>query len=469
MIRAIWFLILIALVSSIAAIVTDNPGTVALNWLGYKVDTSIGVLLSVILIVSICLTVVYRIWFFIRNAPKRLNKAHLDWRRNRGYKALTQGMVAVAAGDAQEARRQARKAENFLAYPPLTMLLSAQAAQLSGDDKAAGKFFKKMSERKDTKYLGIHGMLNQAIQGGEKDVALELAEQANDLHPKTDKVSKTLFELQVQNGDWQEAEETIRKAVKDKHLNIDVGRRRRAAILYQRSAEAEENGMLNEALALAKKANNLTSGFVPAAVRTARLLQGAGKRRKAVSIIEEIWVTNPHPLLIDVIGELSSGVGAQEKMRTVEKLASYNNDHVESHLAIAKFALIAEMWHEAREHLTAASSEQPDDALPARICRYMAELEEGENRDLEASREWLKKAAVAEPDSVWNCSHCGQVVADWDPLCRQCETFDSLEWRTPPRVTRMGPVEKEITSSNLNEKSTDEPSKTIDITPDAAS
>ena len=84
---------------------------------------------------------------------------------NRGYKALTQGMVAVAAGDAQEARRQARKAENFLADPPLTMLLSAQAAQLSGDDKAAGKFFKKMSERKDTKYLGIHGMLNQAIQG----------------------------------------------------------------------------------------------------------------------------------------------------------------------------------------------------------------------------------------------------------------------------------------------------------------
>ena len=50
MIRAIWFLILIALVSSIAAIVTDNPGTVSLNWLGYKVDTSIGVLLSVILL-----------------------------------------------------------------------------------------------------------------------------------------------------------------------------------------------------------------------------------------------------------------------------------------------------------------------------------------------------------------------------------------------------------------------------------
>ena len=59
------------------------------------------------------------------------------------------------------------------------------------------------------------------------------------------------------------------------------------------------------------------------------------------------------------------------------------------------------------------------------------------NGDLEASREWLKMAAFAEPDSVWNCSNCGQVAADWDPLCKQCGTFDSLEWRTPPRVTRM--------------------------------
>ncbi len=471
MIRSIWFLILIALISVIAAILTDNPGAVSLNWLGYKIETSVGMLLSGILIISVCLTVAYRIWFFIRNVPKRVSKAHLDWRRNRGYTALTQGMVAVAAGDAQEARRQARKAEDFLADPPLTMLLSAQAAQLSGDEKAAGKFFEKMSERKGTKYLGIHGMLNQAIQDGDKDAALELAEQANDLRPKTDKVSKALFELQVQSGNWEEAGETIQKAVKDKYLNIEVGRRRRAAIFYQRSVDAEATGKLTDALAFAKKANNLTPGFVPAAVRTARLLQGSGKRRKAISIIEEIWVTNPHPLLIDVIGELSPGVGAQEKMRTVEQLASYNKDHLESHLAIAKFALVAEMWQEAREHLTAASLDLQDDAVPARICRYMAELEEGENHDLEGSREWLKKAAVAEPDSAWNCNHCGQVVADWSPLCTHCKTFDSLDWRTPPRVTRIGQVDKDIKPSSLSvdDKSVDDALKTIDIIPDVSS
>ena len=58
-------------------------------------------------------------------------------RRRAGYRALTQGMVAVAAGDPQEARRFARSADALLADPPLTLLLSAQAAQLDGDETAA--------------------------------------------------------------------------------------------------------------------------------------------------------------------------------------------------------------------------------------------------------------------------------------------------------------------------------------------
>jgi hypothetical protein len=46
-----------------------------------------------------------------------------------------------------------------------------------------------------------------------------------------------------------------------------------------------------------------------------------------------------------------------------------------------------------------------------------------------------------------------------------------LEWRTPPRVTRIGQVDKDIKSSNLNinDKSADGPSKTIDIIPDVSS
>jgi len=433
MFRALWFLIVLAVVSLAAALVADNPGSVSLSWLGYEIETSMGILIAGVILISLILATIFRIWSFFRNAPRRIFRARREWRRQRGYKALTQGMVAVAAGDAKEARRLSKKAEDLLAEPPLTMLLSAQAAQLSGDEKAAGKFFDAMSERKETKYLGLSGKLKQALQEGDEDEALELAEQANELAPKTDTVSSTLFDLQIKKGSWQEAEDTVRKAVKNKHMGNDEGRRQRAILQFQRSIEAETEGKLGDALSYTKRANTMAPDFVPAAVRHARLLQGAGKRRRAASVIEESWVTNPHPHLADVMEDLAPGAGPQEKMRTLEQLAGYNRDHAESHLAIAKAALAAGMWAEARQHLEAAAGENP----PARVCRYMAELEERERGDVEASKEWLRKAASADPDSAWICGNCGNVVADWEPVCGRCKQFDRLSWGTPPRVTQI--------------------------------
>ena len=61
------------------------------------------------------------------------------------------------------------------------MLLSAQAAQLSGDEKAAGRFFKAMTEEPETRYLGLSGQLRQALQDGDHSNALHLAEEASNL------------------------------------------------------------------------------------------------------------------------------------------------------------------------------------------------------------------------------------------------------------------------------------------------
>ena len=222
MFRAFWFLLLLATLSLGAALLADNPGHVALQWVGYKIETSIGLLFTVVLISSFFLATAIRIWSFFRRAPRRIGRARQDWRRQRGYKALTQGMVAVAAGDAVEARRLSQKAEALLAEPPLTMLLSAQAAQLSGDEKAAGKFFDAMAEQPETKYLGLSGKLRQAMEEGDQDGALKLAEQASNLKPKTEKATSTLLELQIKKQDWERAEETVKKSIKNKILTMQT-------------------------------------------------------------------------------------------------------------------------------------------------------------------------------------------------------------------------------------------------------
>src|SRR5262249_5928657 len=67
------------------------------------------------------------------SGPRRIKRRRAADRQKRGLAALTQGMLAVAAGDSRAATRHARDAEGLLNAPPLTLLLGAQAAQLAGD------------------------------------------------------------------------------------------------------------------------------------------------------------------------------------------------------------------------------------------------------------------------------------------------------------------------------------------------
>ena len=70
--------------------------------------------------------------------------------------------------DLAGAQRQAKKADVLLNEPPLTMLLSAQAAQLDGDEQAAEGYFRAMLEREETRFLGLRGLITQAIKRGSR-------------------------------------------------------------------------------------------------------------------------------------------------------------------------------------------------------------------------------------------------------------------------------------------------------------
>ena len=164
MIRALWFLLKVAVVIAIAIWLADRPGTVSVHWLGYAVEAPFWVALLVTLAALGIAALGYRLLRGLIRTPQRIRRHSRARRRERGYRALTQGMVAIAAGDAPTARKMARKADGLLNEPPLTMLLSAQAAQLQGDERAAKQYFEAMLERPETAFLGMRGLLTQAIK-----------------------------------------------------------------------------------------------------------------------------------------------------------------------------------------------------------------------------------------------------------------------------------------------------------------
>ncbi|NQU60430.1 MAG: heme biosynthesis protein HemY [Rhodospirillales bacterium] len=449
MIRAIFYFAILAGLVWGAVVLTDHPGTVSLEWAGYRIDTTFAFLIGVVALVAGLAAVIYRFWLFIRRSPGQIKWAWQAKRRQRGYQALTRGMVAVAAGDAGEAQRQAKRADGLLEEPPLTMLVSAQAAQMKGDEKAAGAFFKAMMERPETEFLGLRGLLNQAIKRGDNHEALTLARRAYRLQPKSTWVADHMFDLQTRTGKWLDARVTCDDLKRSKLIDGDEARRRKAVLLYQMSLVAQEDGDADAALDHLIEANKLAPAFIPAVADLADYWAGVGKHSKAARMIEKTWGPAPHPSLVEPYWNACQSADALERVRASEKLTKTNPDHLESHIALARAYLDALLWGEARKHLEDAIDLTTPTQIPARVCRMMAELEESENEDLAGAREWLMRASEAPHDPVWVCDHCGNATSLWSVVCGKCESFDTFAWGPPPAIA--GSMGKSLSGPELLE------------------
>ena len=120
----------------------------------------------------------------------------------RGYLAISRGLIAIGAGDARAARRDADEVERIAPGEPLALLLNAQVAQLSGDRAAAEHAFRAMAERDDTKLLGLRGLFIEAQRRRTICAARAYAEEAANVAPSLGWAGQAALEFRCAAGDW---------------------------------------------------------------------------------------------------------------------------------------------------------------------------------------------------------------------------------------------------------------------------
>ncbi len=414
-----------------AYLIAKRPGDVSMVWLGYRVDVPMWLVLAALVAVAVVAALLWQFTRFLLRSPGRLGQARRDRRRRKAYKALTQGMVAVAAGDAVEAQRQSKLAGTLLNDPPLTLLLEAQAAQLGGDEKAATRYFRAMLEHPEASFLGLRGLLMQALKAGNDGEALRLARQAVTERPRTSWAVSTLLDLELRSGDWPQAEATLKRAEKLKVIESASARRARAVLLTE---QARTSSDLDAAIDRLREAVKLASELVPARALLATDLARSGRGREAARIIEQGWVGAPHAELAAAYAQLDPAEEALARARRFERLARLIPGHLESRIALAGASLAAGLWGPARAELEKALAQVGGEAAASqRLARLWAHLEEGEGSDPAAARRWLIAAAAAPADPAWTCERCGTIAPAWAARCQHCRQFDSLVWRATPR------------------------------------
>lgn len=425
--RLIFFAVVVAVMVGAAVWLADRPGQVTIHWLGWRVDTSVAVLLTIMAAVLAVLGLVVRFLAAVVAAPGRFFARRRENRRRRGYAALSDGLAAVAVGDRRRAGKLARQADKLLADPALTGVLTAQAAELSGDAAEAEKRLSAMVERPQTALLGLKGLLALARRRGDDGGALDYARRAWALGVPAADLAADLFELQVRAGQWVEAEATLEEVRKRRALSAEAVRHRQALVWYERSLQADRDGDPVGALTLARKAHQADFTLVAAAAWASRLLHRAGKERKAAACLVTTWQVAPHPALVEAWLALAPAETPLQRIKRLDRLVKANPEAADGHIALAEAGLAAKLWGPARNHLEQAARLRSS----AAVYFLLARLEREERNDETAAQAWLGKAATAPAEPAWVCAACAKPTDGWGCVCPHCAAVDALVWRQP--------------------------------------
>ena len=433
MARVLFYAVQIAVLVAAAVWFADHPGKVAVVWFNYHIETSVGVLAVAIIVGFAVILMLLQIWSGFLRAPGAFLSRRSLRRREAGFQALSLGLAAVAAGDAEQAGVLAKKADKLLSDPRLTRLLSAQAAALNGDEDAAEKYFEALRNDAETSYLGLTGLLRLALDQNDSQVALALATEARNLRPDSALAIQTVFEQEARARNWWPAQQALYDGVRRRIIAEPIGRRHRSALLLERARQAQRDGNIPEALTLTANALEAVPDFVPAACLQATLLAATNKTKKAAGVIEALWPRMPHPDLAAAYRQLMASETPLVQVQRVQKLVARAPEAIESRLAIAEAALAADLWGAARTQLEAIDSAQ----CSVRACRLQADLEEAEHGDAAAAQRWLRAAQQAPADPAWHCLGCGAVQPTWQAICGNCGSFNEITWKAPPKVARL--------------------------------
>jgi HemY protein len=378
--------------------------TLQLGGTTVQAPLSVAVLALILLIVAVYLLT--RLLATLFGLPGAFRRGGTARTRRRGEQAVTKTLIALAARDPADARKEAARARRLLGDTPQTLLLAAYAGNMVGDTAEAEAAFGKLAERKDSAFLGLRGLLRLAIERDDFVRAAELARQAEAAHPGAAWLRGERTQLALRTGAWSDA----LQLTQDDAPKAGFG----AA-----AAEAEADPAI--AHKLAKAAFKRDPGLAAAAIAYARRLRGGNREKAAQEVLRKNWAIAPNPEVADFA--LLPAPDKRARLQSGFDLVKGAPDHPESQLLLARLSLEAGLVDDAHKHVERAR----EGLDQRRVHLLLADIFEAEGND-SAQRDALRNAAMAAPDPGWRCENCGSTLGAWAPACPVCTAVGRVKW-----------------------------------------
>lgn len=431
MIRILFFLAVVFALALGFGWLADRPGDMVVTFEGYQYQVSLMVAAVAVTAVVATIMLVWWMTKAVWNSPYTIARYFRVRRRDRGYQALSTGMIAAGAGDAALARKKNKEAAKLIRsdQEPLIALLDAQASLLEGDHDAARQKFEAMLDDPEMRLLGLRGLYLEAERLGDRAAARHYAGRAADLAPQLGWASDSTLEEKTERGDWDGALALVDAQKSTRQIEREAANNRRAVLLTAKAMSLLDSDFATARTA-ALEAIRLRPDFVPAALIAAKALFRQDEVRKGSKVLEATWKAEPHPEVADLYIHARPADAVLDRLARAKKLQSLKQNHPESSLAVARAALDAQDYATARAEAEAAARMEPREGA----YLLLADIEEADTGNQGKVRQWLSKAVRAPHDPAWVAD--GVVSKRWAPVSPVTGRLDAFEWRAP--MERLG-------------------------------
>ncbi len=425
MIKKIIYLIILSLVVAFfVSWLVDQEGNTVIYWQNWEIEISTNVFIGLLIFSAILIIFLDRTIRMILNWPAWLSHNWKLRRKISGERALSLGMIALAASDFPEAKKQAKKAEKLIGSGVLPDLLSAQASHGSGDRKAALRYFTNLSSNKDTSYFGYIGLMKLFQLQGKYNASVKSAKSALKIKPKSSQASAMLLDYELSRKNWIGCLEHLNILCKY-NSNDRTGPKNpkllASHICLQISKSKKET---NKEIEWLRKAIEWCPNFIEANIRLSKAEFQRRNFKKSISYLETAIKILPHSDLADELVKITDDNDGQFVAR-LSNLAKYSNFKDEGLLLVSEVALNKGIWASASSFLEQVSDSGKTNKY------YILQARLAEERNLPEAREQaMRKAAIAPRGGGWKCENCGSNLIKWMMECPSCKTMGQVNWNT---------------------------------------
>jgi len=424
-IRRLIGLLKIGILALIVVSLIKYPGQIQSDWLGYRLQVNMIVFLAVLLIAIGLIIFVRKTLKGLFSFPQRWSAFFQKRKRQKGQKALLEGLSAIAGGELDEAEKQARIALKNIPEQPLSMVIAAQTAFMLGKNEEAIKFFQQLQQTPETCFLGLRGEALQALRQGDWSAAQRVLRQAAKLRPDSPWALKHLFEADLRLGGYDRGEAVLKQLQTRKLIDVTQQRRYQALLFWLKAQTAQHAHDYSRFQHNIKKAHERAPELVEIAVQYADYEINNESTKQAQKVLTKTWYSQPHPELLKLFKKIASEKTPLDFYRYVAGFELEDPNGFDANIILAEVAIAAKLWGQARRHLQIVHQVQETQ----RSCQLMALLIREETpHENETAKMWEQKALSASSGPAWVCQQCHGQQAEWDVFCTHCGNLDTVAW-----------------------------------------